>query len=653
VYCNNTTFCFFILYLGNSDLADLTQDELYKRHICGHHFLDNSFTSYNKCRLKKSSFPQPFVEIDSSDIPVNIPIKTYSAASKFPSSPHQVFEIEKIQSTSTTSFCELTKRIRLVTPVKSAKYSTSKSNVSTPEISPKTASFFKSVSNLPLTTALKPKQLFNKSTSDADLILKLKQTVARQKKTIALKRVTISKLKKNLIMSRVQNRQNKSVHFMNLLTFPSENSKTLVNMQVSHRKFKPWSQKEKQFALSLFYKSPSAYKFLFYSKQISLPGLSSIRRWVGSSKCRPGFSPVLFKQLQIKVDSMSEEEKYCTLVFDEMKIKNFLEYSKYLDLVEGYEDLGPKGRTNKLAGQAMVMIIRGVYSSWKMPIAYFLPATSVKHKVLSELLEEAVKRLFDCGLIVKALVCDQGASNVAAYKDLGITKDKPYFFVDGKKVFTMFDVPHLFKNLRNHFRKNNLLFNGEEVSFKDIKDTYDIDKNSSTSRSLLKITDAHINPGPFQLMSCKLAMQLFSNKVATTMKTCIMTQQLKSKTAPNTVEMIKKLNDLLDCLNSNSLFDSNPFKCALSDKCPRQLEFLLKAKTWFESLKKISADPKQPLRDVRPACFDGMVWTINAITMLYEEQIKIGYSYLLLRRLNSDAIENMFAVFRQRGGYNR
>jgi len=48
-----------------------------------------------------------------------------------------------------------------------------------------------------------------------------------------------------------------------------------------------------------------------------------------------------------------------------------------------------------------------------------------------------------------------------------------------------------------------------------------------------------------------------------------------------------------------------------------------------------------------------MVWTINAITMIYEEQIKIGYSYLLLRRPNSDVIENMFAVFRQRGGYNR
>lgn len=55
---------------------------------------------------------------------------------------------------------------------------------------------------------------------------------------------------------------------------------------------------------------------------------------------------------------MIEREKYYTLVFDEMKIKNYLEYSKYLDLVEGYEDLGCKGRTNKFAGQEMVFLIR-------------------------------------------------------------------------------------------------------------------------------------------------------------------------------------------------------------------------------------------------------------------------------------------------------
>lgn len=186
------------------------------------------------------------------------------------------------------------------------------------------------------------------------------------------------------------------------------------------------------------------------------------------------------------------------------------------------------------------------------------------------------------------------------------------------------------------------------MSFEDIKNTYEFDKNSSTSRSLLHITDTQISPGPFQLMSCKLAMQLFSYRVSTAIQTCIMTGQLKSTTAPQTVKMIKKLNDLLDCLNSSSLFNSNPSKCALSDICPQQLMLLQNAKKWFETL-----TISQSRKNSRPVCFDGMEWTINAIILLFEEQKKVGYSYLLTRRVNSDVIENLFSVFRQRGAYNR
>lgn len=68
---------------------------------------------------------------------------------------------------------------------------------------------------------------------------------------------------------------------------------------------------------------------------------------------------------------MSDEEKYCVIIFDEMKIKPYLEYSKYLDMVEGFEDLGHIGRTNKLATQAMVFIVWGLYSKWKLSLAYF------------------------------------------------------------------------------------------------------------------------------------------------------------------------------------------------------------------------------------------------------------------------------------------
>jgi len=48
-----------------------------------------------------------------------------------------------------------------------------------------------------------------------------------------------------------------------------------------------------------------------------------------------------------------------------------------------------------------------------------------------------------------------------------------------------------------------------------------------------------------------------------------------------------------------------------------------------------------------------MVWSINAISMLYIQQKNESFKYLLTSRLNQDIIENTFSVFRQRGGFNR
>jgi len=127
-----------------------------------------------------------------------------------------------------------------------------------------------------------------------------------------------------------------------------------------------------------------------------------------------------------------------------------------------------------------------------------------------------------------------------------------------------------------NFIKSNFKLQNEEVSFQDIRNVYNIDQNSTTSRSLLKITENHINPEPFQMMSCKLAMQLFSNTMAATIKTCVYTRELKSKTALQTANMIKYLNDLLDVLNSMSLYNSNPFKCAISSEDHNNFNFLKK-----------------------------------------------------------------------------
>lgn len=56
----------------------------------------------------------------------------------------------------------------------------------------------------------------------------------------------------------------------------------------------------------------------------------------------------------------------------------------------------------------------------------------------------------------------------------------------------MFDVPHIFK----HFLKNNFKFNGQKVSFSDIKLDYNIDTPYNTSRAFLNSTDNYKKPNP-------------------------------------------------------------------------------------------------------------------------------------------------------------
>jgi len=142
---------------------------------------------------------------------------------------------------------------------------------------------------------------------------------------------------------------------------------------------------------------------------------------------------------------------FCVTVFDEMKIKSFLEYSKYLDMVEGFEDLGHKGRTKKMATQSMVFLVRGLYSTWKLPLAYFLSGSSTNSVILKDLIVDIIEKCIELGFHPVALVCDQGSNNYSALKHLGFNKDKPFIEIKQHTIFSIFNVPHIIKNFRNNF----------------------------------------------------------------------------------------------------------------------------------------------------------------------------------------------------------
>ncbi|XP_063215855.1 uncharacterized protein LOC134527262 [Bacillus rossius redtenbacheri] len=474
---------------------------------------------------------------------------------------------------------------------------------------------------------------------------KLKRKIEKQKSLLSKKRVIISRLKsRNLSVAELIPKMNEIF---------SEPAAVFMCMQFTHRKRSPYTENEKRFSLSCFYKSPALYKHL-REQGLHLRSPGVIRTWLTRVPMTAGTNTALLKQLQAKVSTMDNDlEKNVTLMFDETVIKTLLQYDRKNDIIEGFEDMGAGKRSNKFAKQALVFMVRGMFHKWKLPISYFLTSSSVKCDVLKELIIEHITLLQEAGLIVRAIVCDQGPNNRAALRQLGVAEGNRYINVNGKKIHIVYDVPHLVKSARNNLMQHDIQYDEERrASWRDIEDIYALDsqcnkdKHAPKARSLPKIQEKHIAPKNFQKMSVKLATQVFSHSMEAGLLTAVATKQVVSETAVDTAVFVGRVNNIFDALNCNSLHSRNPFSCALSNHYPEVEEFLLDSAEFVDTWVAVGARAK------KPPCFSGLSMTIRSIVDLWRELRLQGIEYVLTSRLNQDAIENMFSVLRYRGGFN-
>lgn len=576
-------------------LTGLNHSDLKNKVICEKHFKESNFRTLKRHRLKSDAIPQRYFDANE-ELKVQTPVKTYSERK------HHLLSAT-LDSMST--------------PRKKLKFDEILKN--------KDSELVEGILGFP-DKAITPRKI------------KLKNRICLQ----------VSKLKYyKKRLSAIKQKVQKNTGFLQILPLLSSLSnvaKTFVLMQIRGKKRKQWNLKEREFCVSLYYKSPSTYHFL-RRQRIILPSVSSIRRWVSHNLFKTGFDEGIKNILKLKCKAMTQNEKKSVMAFDEISIKSFLEYNKKLDLVEGFEDLGPLGRTQRKATHAVVFSLRGLNKNWKLPISYFFSQGPIHQKNLKQLILYNLENIEEIGFDPRVIVCDQGSNNRGALKLLGVTKNSPFFYFNNKKIFGIFDVPHLFKSIRNNLMTGRFKFEDKIYNFNIIKQTYEIDKASSSARALPKLTDKHINPNSFEKMSCKLALQIFSRAVAAAIRSCVENEQINKIEGLNTADFILTMNNLFDALNSERLYDKNPFRCGISDKNVQVLEILYKGKNIFNSITKIAG------RESRPPCFDGMVQTISGILGLFEEGEK-DKCFILTKRLNQDFLENFFSKIRQHGGWN-
>lgn len=149
-----------------------------------------------------------------------------------------------------------------------------------------------------------------------------------------------------------------------------------------------------------------------------LPSSKSLQRLLQKVPLHAGINKVIFKHLFEQQSLLKDvKDKICVLMWDEMSLQPQLQYDKVNDKIIGFEDWGHK-RTQRIADHALVFMLKGINTAWKIPLAYNFCKSQTKSAQLIRCIKEIVNEVAQAGFTIVATVCDQGSSNVSALNEM-------------------------------------------------------------------------------------------------------------------------------------------------------------------------------------------------------------------------------------------
>lgn len=234
--------------------------------------------------------------------------------------------------------------------------------------------------------------------------------------------------------------------------------------------------------------------------------------------------------------------------------------------------------------------------------------------------------------------------------NFSISPSRPYFEINNKKIFYIFDPLHLLKATRNMFLQHKFKVDDNFIDKKYVVSFYKED-SASNLRLAPKLTNSHVYPNAFQKMRVYLAAQLFSATVAAGMKTYLALDKLPFKSRP-TIEFIENIDKLFDIFNSYKRPNSKDYNRPFINSQLQRSHLLLMEKM-FNSLivlDKNNIDVTKRMKFIR-----GWLVSIASLNLLWQSlsSVTTRQNYVLFtNRINQDCLENLFCTFRQRQGNN-
>ena len=222
------------------------------------------------------------------------------------------------------------------------------------------------------------------------------------------------------------------------------------------------------------------YDQLRSSGFLQLPCKSTLNLYTGFTDIRSSYNPDIIRKhaTDLKVTELKSFEKCCGIMFDEMKVKSGLVFSRNTGQLVGFTELGQISeeisvlerslegalKEKPLATHMLCIMIRGYFKHFNLPIGLY-PTNSVDAEQLFTIIWEAVHVVEAIGLHVHSFVSD-GASANRKFYEMHRLEDSANVSPEGlvywawnrydltRKIYFFSDPPHLLKTLRNNLENS-------------------------------------------------------------------------------------------------------------------------------------------------------------------------------------------------------
>lgn len=429
------------------------------------------------------------------------------------------------------------------------------------------------------------------------------------------------------------------------------------------RKFEKYSPNVRLFCLTVHFYSPRAYEYIRSFFKLNLPHIRTIRNWYSVIDCSPGFTENSFSALKQKADEAKAKGVHLNvaLIHDDAHIRQHSQWSSSKQEFLGHINAGEAKDhdiCSPLAKQVSVLMVSGIGDEFKITIGYFL----IQGLCASEraaLLNDAMLKLYNVGVVVCAIVKDGNIVNISTDKKLGANydADKPYFnnpFDKKKKVYVLLDPPHLLKLARNCLGNKLVIYNAEnkEILWSFIENLVTLQMSENINLGN-KLTKSHIEYKNNK-MNVRIAAETLSDSCAASIEYLDKVKKLENfQNSEGTVEYIRFSNNTFDIMNTKRGHCNDKYKQPICEKTVYQFtNYFEYVRKYVKELQIIEDGKKKPiLKSKSFTPYFGFYYNTFSFMGIYEDYVKSSaVKEFHTFDVSQDHLESYFGCVRRMGG---